>query len=56
MVVDGCLVYKNSSKVPHYLADNRQKIDNVFNTLWLEKPPSALTTTTTNFELTLNGC
>ena len=27
------------SEVSHHLADDRQKIDGIFSTLWLEKPP-----------------
>ena len=40
----------------HHLADDRQKIDRDFSTLWLEKPPSILSTTctTTDLEFTLN--
>ena len=45
------------SEVSHHLADDRQKnSDRNFSTLWLEKPPSILSTTTTDLEFTLNGC
>ena len=43
-------------EVSHHLADDRQKIDRVFSTLWLEKPPPALSTTTTDLQFTLNCC
>ena len=44
------------SEVSHHLADDRQKIDRDFSTLWLEKRPSILSTTTTDLEFTLNDC
>ena len=60
MMVDECPVYERSFKnVQGFspdLADDRQKIDRDFSTLWLEKRPSILSTTTTDLEFTLNDC
>ena len=56
MMVDEYPVYERSFEVSHHLADDRQKFDRDFSTLWLEKPPSILSTTTTGLEFTLNDC
>ena len=44
------------SEVSHHCLMIVKKIDRDFSTLWLEKPPSILSTTITDLEFTLNDC
>ena len=42
------------SEFSHHLADDHQKIDGVFSTLWLEKPPLGFSNTATDLQFTSN--